>query len=62
MVRFTRPGHRANHVGKNAATNPKLQARRGEVSPLARKDSDLTLQTGVAGRTPPPDPAADRRR
>jgi hypothetical protein len=61
MVRFTR-GHLANHVGKNAATNPTLQARPVESSSLARKDSDLSLQTTVAGKKPLPDPTADRRR
>jgi hypothetical protein len=48
MVRFTR-GHLANHVGKQRATNPKLQARPVERSPV-RSDSDLTLETRVAGR------------
>jgi hypothetical protein len=45
MVRFTRPGHALNHVGKNAAVNPKLQARPVEPSQRpARADADLTLR------------------
>jgi hypothetical protein len=56
MVRFTRPGHIANHVGKSAATNPKLQAQpveRGLASGLLarRDDGDLSLRTESAARS-----------
>jgi hypothetical protein len=61
MVRFTR-GHLLNHVGKNAATNPKLQARPVESSSLARKDSDLSIERGVSLHMPQGDNSLKLRR